>query len=397
MADSNRIRLSFAEETTFGVKRTGTVYEELRILSESLKSDLTNASSDEIHSRRDIRGLNKTDQGVSGSVNCNLYSRYGFGINRLIGHSLMSGDVWTDSNSLVTVQTDESTLIAPGGYPKRYSHGGNDFDNDPVVGQWIYITGAVNAASNGFHKVAAVDISSDWLEVEEAIGANETAVLTIKMLPQVKNGSTLDSMTFQREYTDLGTEVAFLTGCVINGMSIDASGTDTVKANFDVLGLTETSASSEEALLYTAGTNPAMTATDGVQFVRENTADITTTSFQFQASNNLRKKYLLGTLGPSDFNEGDFEVTGSMQMYFETATAYDKFLNQTVTSLSIGISGEESTPGETYIFDFPKVKFTDAQRVAGGRNQDIIADISWQALYDTTEECTMKIAHYHEQ
>jgi hypothetical protein len=204
-------------------------------------------------------------------------------------------------------------------------------------------------------------------------------------------------MTFQREYTDLGTEVAFLTGCVINGMSIDASGTDTVKANFDVLGLTETSASSEEALLYTAGTNPAMTATDGVQFVRENTADITTTSFQFQASNNLRKKYLLGTLGPSDFNEGDFEVTGSMQMYFETATAYDKFLNQTVTSLSIGISGEESTPGETYIFDFPKVKFTDAQRVAGGRNQDIIADISWQALYDTTEECTMKIAHYHEQ
>jgi hypothetical protein len=395
MADSNRIRLSFAEETTFGVKRTGTVYEELRILSESLKSDLTNASSDEIHSRRDIRGLNKTDQGVSGSVNCNLYSRYGFGINRLIGHSLMSGDVWTDSNSLVTVASADACFIHQGN--QSYTLNAGTWDANPVVGQWVYISGAANAASNGFHKVATVTGSTSFT-VEEALGSGEAAaVLTIKMLPQVKNGSTLDSMTFQREYTDLGTEVAFLTGCVINGMSIDASGTDTVKANFDVLGLTETSASSEEALLYTAGTNPAMTATDGVQFVRENTADITTTSFQFQASNNLRKKYLLGTLGPSDFNEGDFEVTGSMQMYFETATAYDKFLNQTVTSLSIGISGEESTPGGTYIFDFPKVKFTDAQRVAGGRNQDIIADISWQALYDTTEECTMKIAHYHEQ
>jgi len=395
MADSNRIRLSFAEETTFGVKRTGTVYEELRILSESLKSDLTNASSDEIHSRRDIRGLNKTDQGVSGSVNCNLYSRYGFGINRLVGHSLMSGDVWTDSNSLVTVADDLAGINTTQATKTFFRS--SLWSNNPVVGQWLYITGAANAASNGFHKVATVT-GSNTFTVEEAIGADETSIsLTIKLLPQIKNGSTLDSMTFQREYTDLGTEVAFLTGCVINGMSIDASGTDTVKANFDVLGLTETSASSEEALLYTAGTNPAMTATDGVQFVRENTADITTTSFQFQASNNLRKKYLLGTLGPSDFNEGDFEVTGSMQMYFETATAYDKFLNQTVTSLSIGISGEESTPGETYIFDFPKVKFTDAQRVAGGRNQDIIADISWQALYDTTEECTMKIAHYHEQ
>jgi len=395
MADSNRIRLSFAEETTFGVKRTGTVYEELRILSESLKSDMTNASSDEIHSRRDIRGLNKTDQGVSGSVNCNLYSRYGFGINRLVGHSLMSGDVWTDSNSLVTVADDLAGINTTQATKTFFRS--SLWSNNPVVGQWLYITGAANAASNGFHKVATVT-GSNTFTVEEAIGADETSIsLTIKLLPQIKNGSTLDSMTFQREYTDLGTEVAFLTGCVINGMSIDASGTDTVKANFDVLGLTETSASSEEALLYTAGTNPAMTATDGVQFVRENTADITTTSFQFQASNNLRKKYLLGTLGPSDFNEGDFEVTGSMQMYFETATAYDKFLNQTVTSLSIGISGEESTPGETYIFDFPKVKFTDAQRVAGGRNQDIIADISWQALYDTTEECTMKIAHYHEQ
>ena len=395
MADSNRIRLSFAEETTFGVKRTGTVYEELRILSESLKSDLTNASSDEIHSRRDIRGLNKTDQGVSGSVNCNLYSRYGFGINRLIGHSLMSGDVWSGSNSLVTV-CDTFPVTSTEGSRQFQTHSGT-WDANPVVGQWVYIVDSSAAANTGFYKVATVT-GSNTFTVESALRGSATAANhTINMLPQVKNGSTLDSMTFQREYTDLGTEVAFLTGCVINGMSIDASGTDTVKANFDVLGLTETSASSEEALLYTAGTNPAMTATDGVQFVRENTADITTTSFQFQASNNLRKKYLLGTLGPSDFNEGDFEVTGSMQMYFETATAYDKFLNQTVTSLSIGISGEESTPGETYIFDFPKVKFTDAQRVAGGRNQDIIADISWQALYDTTEECTMKIAHYHEQ
>jgi hypothetical protein len=296
---------------------------------------------------------------------------------------------------LVTVASADACFIHQGN--QSYTLNAGTWDANPVVGQWVYISGAANAASNGFHKVATVTGSTSFT-VEEALGSGEAAaVLTIKMLPQVKNGSTLDSMTFQREYTDLGTEVAFLTGCVINGMSIDASGTDTVKANFDVLGLTETSASSEEALLYTAGTNPAMTATDGVQFVRENTADITTTSFQFQASNNLRKKYLLGTLGPSDFNEGDFEVTGSMQMYFETATAYDKFLNQTVTSLSIGISGEESTPGGTYIFDFPKVKFTDAQRVAGGRNQDIIADISWQALYDTTEECTMKIAHYHEQ
>jgi len=390
MADSNRTKLSMALEDSFGGGSTGTNYE-LRLLSESVKSDLTLATSDEIRSYRDIPELNLTDKGTSGSLNGEL-SWEAFAREQL-KWSMMSS-AWSDSGSDVTVASADAINVTQSS--KQFVEPDGNYDNVAVVGQWVYITGAANAATNGFHKVATVT-GTDTFTVEEAIGADETSVtLTIKMLPQVVNGTSFNSCVIQRQYTDIADANARFLGQAISGFSLDASGTDTVKFNLDITGLSESTLTdaSLDAIDTDADpvTYPTMTTSEGVVWVRENAADYACTSFQFQVGNNLRKKYALGTLGALDFNEGDFEVTGSMQAYFEDSTAYDKFLNQTETSLSICISDGTSTKGHAFIFDFPMVKFTDAQRVAGGRNQDIIADISWQALYDADEGITMRIA-----
>jgi len=390
MADSNRTKLSMALEDSFGGGSTGTNYE-LRLLSESVKSDLTLATSDEIRSYRDIPELNLTDKGTSGSLNGEL-SWEAFAREQL-KWSMMSS-AWSDSGSDVTVASADAINVTQSS--KQFVEPDGNYDNVAVVGQWVYITGAANAATNGFHKVATVT-GTDTFTVEEAIGADETSVtLTIKMLPQVVNGTSFNSCVIQRQYTDIADANARFLGQAISGFSLDASGTDTVKFNLDITGLSESTLTdaSLDAIDTDADpvTYPTMTTSEGVVWVRENAADYACTSFQFQVGNNLRKKYALGTLGALDFNEGDFEVTGSMQAYFEDSTAYDKFLNQTETSLSICISDGTSTKGHAFIFDFPMVKFTDAQRVAGGRNQDIIADISWQALYDANEGITMRIA-----
>ena len=390
MADSNRTKLSMAIEASFGNGSTGTNYE-LRLLSESVKSDLTLATSDEIRSYRDIPELNLTDKGTSGSLNGEL-SWEAFAREQL-KWSMMSS-AWSNSGADVTVASADAINVTQSS--KQFVEPDGNYDNVAVVGQWVYITGAANAATNGFHKVATVT-GTDTFTVEEAIGADEASVtLTIKMLPQVVNGTSFNSCVIQRQYTDITNANARFLGQAISGFSLDASGTDTVKFNLDITGLSESTITdaSLDAIDTDADpvTYPTMTTSEGVVWVRENAADYACTSFQFQVGNNLRKKYALGTLGALDFNEGDFEVTGSMQAYFEDSTAYDKFLNQTETSLSICISDGTSTKGHAFIFDFPMVKFTDAQRVAGGRNQDIIADISWQALYDADEGITMRIA-----
>jgi hypothetical protein len=388
MADSNKTRFSVNYETVLGDGGT-TAWFELGILSESLKSDLTLASSDTMRSSRDVPGLHLTDKGVSGSINADfryLGEHHGL-VPRVIGTALWSASTPT------TICTNLTTTIYGSTNIISTTPHSTPFDVAAVVGQWIYITGAANAASNGFHKVAAVS-TTDTITVETDLLATEVGVdLTIVMFAQVVNGDTVSSFALQREYTDLSNESVMFKGLTWGGYSIDASGTDTVKISYDLIGLTETSESTPETVGGALDPTPVFTTTEGVKFVRLDAADVTVLSFQFQVANNFRQKKVLGTLGSTDFNFGDFEVTGSMQMYFADSTEYDKFLDQDEVSLAICFSDDQGDyGGDGFLYDFPKVKFTDGQRMAGGRNQDIIADFSWQALYDADEDLTLRIA-----
>ena len=69
----------------------------------------------------------------------------------------------------------------------------------------------------------------------------------------------------------------------------------------------------------------------------------------------------------------------------------DKYLNFNDSSLGIIFN---DTDGNAYLLDFPKIVYTSAQRVAGGQNQDIIADMSWEAIMDDTEEKTIRIVKW---
>ena len=391
MADSNRIKLAFAPETTFNTHPSSSGdWTELRIQSESLKQDLSVASSSEIRSYRDIPALNKTDRSVSGSVSQSLYYDDN-ATSALIRYAIGSG-AWTTEATVTssgTVATTQATRL----FTKAAS-----WTNTPSAGSWVYISDSSNSATNGFHQVASSPTpTSTAFAVNSAIGASEaSASLTIVELSEVTNGNDLTTMSIQRDYTDLSSVGEYFTGCAIDGLSLDASGQDTVKFNSDWVGVTAMSDGASESIDNDASTSAEMTSIDGVQWVREgtgagNVAGVDVLGFGFQIANGIRKQYKLGTFGADGMSVGDFTVTGTMQVYFENATLFDKFLNQTATGLSIAISDEATSQGNAFIFDFPNVRFTDGQRVAGGRNQDIIADLSWQAIYNGSTH-TMKVA-----
>mgnify|MGYP003675066645 CR=1 FL=1 len=388
MADSNRIQLTYAPESTFNTHpSSGGDWTALRVLSETFKADVTVASSNEIRAYRDIPALNQTDKGVSGSLSQSLYyddnataqlMRYGLGSGAFTGQTtLVSADATT------TVQSARSYTVS-------------SIDHAPTVGEWIYVSGAANAATNGYHQIATV--GSNTFTVNSAIGADESGrTMTIVQLGEITNGVTFTSHSVERKYTELSNIAEKFSGCAINGFSVDASGQDTVKFSSDWVGVSATSdADGAESVDNAAATTGEMTSINGVQWVREGTgagsvADMDALGFTFSVSNNLRKQYKLGTLGADGMALGDFVVTGTLQAYFATSALFDKFLNQTATGLAIAISDEATGQGNTYIFDFPNVRFTDGQRVAGGRNQDIIADMSWQAIYNGSSH-TMKVA-----
>lgn len=384
MADSNKTKLAYAPESTFNTDPTDSAtWTEVRIKSENLKADLTVASSDEIRSYRDVPSLNLTDRAVSGSLDCNLsYASFDDFLSASLGSSGFSS-----ASTLVSASAVSTTQGT-----KTYAKDTGSWSNDPVVGQWVYISGFSNSASNGWKKVASVSGSNSFT-VEEAIGASESGVsATGGNMSQIVNGDTLSSYAFQREYTDLTNECARYTGCVVNGFTIDASQNATIGVNFDIVGAVEVSSSTVYTVDTAANNNTELTSQDHVQELRENAVAYSSTGFTLNVSNNLRNQYQLGTLGASAIKLGDLEVTGTVQAYFADSTTFDKFLNQTQTSLSLIVSDEATAQGNAYIIDLPSVKFTDGQRVAGGRNQDIIADLSFQAYRDTSEGVTIRIA-----
>tara|TARA_R110000824_G_scaffold20947_9_gene78615 strand:+ start:3806 stop:4999 length:1194 start_codon:yes stop_codon:yes gene_type:complete len=392
MADSNKTKLSYAPEVTFNVDPTASAtWAEIRMKSESFKADLSVASSDEIRSYRDIPALNLTDRAVSGGIDCNLsYDSH----EDFLASALGASTTWSSQTSLATTG---GGAITTDGATKKYTHA-SGWANNPAVGQWVYLAGFAQSASNGWKKVATVPTPNTIFTVEEAIGTTETlatgSVLPSFNLSQIVNADALNSWIFQRQYTDLTDKCARYSGCVVNGFSIDASANDTIGVNFDIVGALEVSSATVYAVDggSEANNNTEMTSQDHVQEIRENGVAYSSTSFSLSVSNNLRSQYKLGTLGADAMKLGDLEVSGTVQAYFTDSTAFDKFLNQTQTSLSLIVSDETTGRGNAYIIDLPAVKFTDGTRVAGGRNQDIIADLSFTAFRDSTEGITIRIA-----
>lgn len=392
MADSNKSELLVATESTFATDPgEAATWGTLRTLSDSLKHDNNVIPSDEIRALRDVRDMHWVDKGASGSVNMNGYFDDNYGGTSYLQLWALGAAAWSNSSADKSVVAASAVTITS--TTRTFNIDVGTWANDPAVGEWVYISGAANAASNGYHKIESVT-GSDTFTVETDIGANETSVsLTIVVMSEITNGETLVTLAMQRQYTDLSSQSELFLGMGINGWSFSSEGTEVMKQSFDFMGF----AGSSNTSPYTADVSPS--ATDAYvspkhcDWVREgsNYANLAALGWSFQVNNNLRKRYEQGNFGVKEFKLGDFEANGTLRAYFATSTLFDKFLNQSDSKLAFAVRDGATTKGNANIYDFPNVRYTDGRRVAGGRNQDIIADLSWQARYHSATAATMKV------
>jgi hypothetical protein len=363
------------------------------------------AGGDEIRGVRDIPKLQKTDTGVTGSINQELY--YSGVVKALLRYGI-GGGAFTSAD--LSVAASAACSVDVSAY--EYSIDTGTWANTPAVGDYVEISGFTATTFNGRFRVIASTSSTFtvWSDITKVRGddtptdtADESgSTATIDIMSSTSSGATVNSMSIQKNFSDLTSKVLTYTGVVIEGFSIEASGQDPLSFNIDLIGQDEVTTESYNALTAEISTNSSIVPTTGIAGVREGRfvvggssyLDYAATQFSINVSNNYRKQYELGTFGAKEFKFGDLVVTGTLQAYFADYDVYDKFIAQTPTGLMFEVT-DESTTGvagtNNLIFDFPSVKITDATVVAGGRNQDVIADISWQALYSTDTSDTMSI------
>lgn len=298
----------------------------------------------------------------------------------------VSGTPWTNEatvavtftsfgkTTLSVTTTLGTTLTAASGAP---------FVN-VVAGQWIAISGMTTPANNGLKKVVS-KTSNTVLVFAAATFANETVALTGLNTSRLSNGITQRSFSIEREHADITQffnfrgltpskmSLAFASGAIVTG-SFDFMGKDGVRAGTTVMG-----SAPAESHAY-----DIMNAVSGVGNLYEAGVPLTSTfikSLSLDVDNALRAQDAIGTLGAVGIGSGTIAVSGNMEVYLADGTMYDKFVNNTASSVSwSAVDGS----GNGYVFTLPNIKFNDAKVTGGSLNTDAMLSMPFVALMDAT-------------
>lgn len=208
----------------------------------------------------------------------------------------------------------------------------------------------------------------------------------------IENGTTRKSFTFEK-FFETGTTDQYhrFVGAVVNSMSLAMRAREIVTGSFGVMAKEAASAQAiiTDATYAAANSNPVINAANN--FASLAIAGVTSpqiTSLSLNVTNNLRQQPVIGSIYSKGIGAGRFVVTGDLEAYFENEELFDLYMEDTYSDLAFSLGGSTAL---RYDFDLPKIKFTNAEIVAGGNDADVMARMSFQAIYDSTEGSTLKI------
>lgn len=383
MSDADRVQVTIAKETTFGVAATG-AYESMRITAESLAANAGYVQSNELDSSRQITGFLRNDFGAGG----NLEFEFSFGGGatsafNLILLGLMFQTAWS---SPVTNSGTFSATAAT----RTFS--GTDVAAGLIVGQWVKVAG-FSAAVDGYYKVATV-ASDDAFTVVQAVAADVTGTgdESVVMGSQLVNGTTFSSYTIQKQFQDLTDDWEAFTGMAVEQLDLRVNVDGIVTGTVGWIGKGSTSQTSNlGSSINAAPLFEVMNAIDNVVGMFEDGSSISLTNFNIQANNNLRGRKRIGELGPFSMGAGKYNITGSIEGYYEGPSRISKFLNDTPTSIAIVF---RDSAGNAYVFDLPQVKFSSGTRNTTGTNTDVKEPLNFTAYRDPSELVTLRVVRF---
>jgi len=382
MSDSNRVQLSYIKETTWGVTPATAPPIEIRMTGESLTYDLSNTTSAEIRSDRQVSDLIQSGASMTGGFN--------FEFSYASFDDFLAGALWSTWSTKISTTSTAISVATASSLNKFVTSVATDIAGI-VVGQWIKTSGFAAATNNGYFQVTAV--ATTTLTVGTAlqkVTAGATVTLQARYL---RNGVTENSFSVERNHTDLSNVHFIYTGLVCNSMSMSLNAQNIITGSFDFVGKASTvsTGAMTSGTMVGANDNTPFNAISNVANILEGGTAIASClmqSLDFSLANNVRGLTSIGFAGNCDIGVGQIDVTGTLNAYFKDTALYTKYINGTETSISYRVTDID---GNSYIFTFPRIKFESDKQNAGSSNQDIVENIGWRAIRHLTYGCTIQI------
>lgn len=398
LAASSLTVLRIIEEADWGVTPVGGNPNNLRFTGESLAFAINKTESAEIRSDRQTTDLIPVGAEANGGINIELsYKEY----DNLLAAALQGA--WTVYGTQGKGAAASITAGAPaGGHGGTLTWGaatvGADLLTNLKPGQWFRLT-MPGTANDGkvlrVHAATAVTATVLTLDPATPVAAQAATAGSFISTSRVSNGVTEKSFTIERGLTDVGQYFAYrgmevsklsmkiASGSITTG-TIEFMGKDGVRANATTMPGNPVASQAYDV----------QNGVSGVAQVLEGGSALAGTfvkSLDLSLDNSLRALDGIGTLGSVAVNSGTLKVTGTMEVYLADGTLYDKFLNNTTTSIQVAT---RDGAGNGYAFQLPAIKFGDAKVQAGGKDQDIVLSIPFTAIMDPVSLKTIHIDRY---
>lgn len=178
------------------------------------------------------------------------------------------------------------------------------------------------------------DAATDVLWTSLLCGAWSTNVL--------KAGSTQTTFSLEEKYEGGATDpYRRATGCQVNSLSLDFSNGNAGTMSWDIMALAETTATATIASATYTAPSPGYDPSTSVDIAVTTLFGLTTpkvTALQMTIANSLRRKYGFGSADAFGLGLGEFNVMGSVELYFAQLADYSTFVTkQTAQTFDITI------------------------------------------------------------
>src|SRR5262245_47091959 len=374
-AESNRVDIRISPETTWNETPAAPTMASLPYTSESLIYDKRTVTSQIVRADRMIQDIIEVGAGSQGDVNIEYkFSDFESLILAALGASAWNSQTFTGAGGNLDI-------AASGGGNQVLTGPASTWDNY-LVGGYVRVSGA-NAANNGVFRI--VSKTSTDLTIANPTGTLQAnADGATVLMKNARLGTTKKSFLVEKNFGDITQFISFR-GMRVGSWSMNMEAEQIITGSFGLVGAGAFRAGTTVSGSVTpAGALSVCSATANFGRIEEPVGTPLVTAIKavrFTLNANPRQLTAVANKFPIGINLGSFEITGSLEAYFEDGALYDKFVNHTDSSLVVEVDSPED---DRTIITIPALKYTTAGPVGPGLNQDVMATFNFQAKYDAT-------------
>ncbi len=281
------------------------------------------------------------------------------------------------------------------------------------VGDWVKFNGfTTETQNNDFCRISAIAAGVLTLDIVPIgwAAATPAGAVDIFLGERLVNGTTFRSYTLEEEFQDhVPVTFQYFRGMAVDSMSLSATSQAIVTLGFsfagkdaffsengdpadvpDQLPAVDAAGRVDSAVTVTGGSVNVLNSSSNVARIARGGVAITGSNFVLEATleiaNNLRQLQAVGFLGSVAIGSGTFDVTGSLNTYFDDADLARQVIDNAETSFDLRFVDDDS---HTILIDAPRIKFSEGAPEVPGRNDDVTINLGYQAIRDAAKGYTL--------